>query len=114
MLLKRYGDGTMERINFDEEFVEPIVSGRKVTTVRRGIKSYPVGRVVELTAGGNTFALAKVKKVVVKRIKELSDEDARRDGFESRDELLSALKKIYGDVKENEFVTVVHFEVLKS
>ncbi len=104
----------MEKINFDEEFVEPIVSGRKVTTVRRGIKSYPVGRVVELTAGGSTFAIARVKKVVVKRVRELNDEDARRDGFESRNELLSALKKIYGDVKESEFVTVVHFEVLKK
>ncbi len=103
----------MERINFDEEFVEPIISGRKITTVRRGIKSYPVGRVVELTAGGSTFALARVKKVVVKRIKELNDEDARKDGFDSKDELLSALKKIYGDVKDNEFVTVVHFEILK-
>ena len=114
MLSERCGDGTMERINFDEEFVEPIMSGRKVTTVRRGIKSYPVGRIVELTAGGNTFALARVKKVVVKRVRELNDDDAKRDGFESRNDLLSALKKIYGDVRDSEFVTVVHFEVLKK
>ncbi|WP_290596813.1 MULTISPECIES: ASCH domain-containing protein [unclassified Archaeoglobus] len=104
----------MEKINFDAEFVDRIISGEKITTVRRGIKSYPVGRIVELTANGERFALAKVKKVVIKRLKELTEEDARRDGFESRDALLSTLKRIYGEIKDEEFVTVVHFEVVKS
>lgn len=104
----------MEKINFDLEYVDKIIAGEKITTVRRGIKSYPVGRIVELTANGERFALAKVKKVVVKRVRELSEEDAMRDGFESRDALISALKKIYGEIKDEEFVTVVHFEVVKS
>jgi len=52
-----------------------------------------------------------VKKVVVKRVRELTDEDAIRDGFKSRNELISALKRIYGDLRDDEFVTVVHFEV---
>ncbi len=103
----------MERINFDSEFVDRIINGEKITTVRRGIKSYPVGRIVELTANGQRFALAKVKKVVVKRVRELTDEDAVRDGFKSREELISALKRIYGDIRDDEFVTVVHFEVVK-
>jgi len=101
----------MERINFDAEFVEKIINGEKITTVRKGIKSYPVGRIVELTSDGKRFALAKVKKVVVKRVRELTDEDAIRDGFKSRNELISALKRIYGDLRDDEFVTVVHFEV---
>lgn len=101
----------MERINFDAEFVEKIINGEKITTVRRGIKSYPVGRIVELTSDGKRFAIAKVKKVVVKRVRELTDEDAIRDGFKSRNELISALKRIYGDLRDDEFVTVVHFEV---
>ncbi len=104
----------MERINFDPEYVELILEGRKTTTVRKGIKSYPVGRIVELTVNNaKPFALAKIKKVVVKRVSELSDSDAKLDGFESRDELISALRRIYGDVRDSEFVTVVHFEVVK-
>ncbi len=105
---------SMDRINFDAEFVQSIVEGRKVTTVRKGIKSYPVGKVVELTVNYKPFARAKVTKVVVKRVKELTDEDAVKDGFESREQLIRALKKIYGDVNENDFVTVVHFEVLET
>ena len=104
----------MEKINFDSEYVDKIIAGEKITTVRRGIKSYPVGRIVELTANGERFALAKVKKVVVKRVRELSEEDAARDGFDSREALISALRKIYGEIKDDEFVTVVHFEVVKS
>lgn len=104
----------MERINFDAEYVESIIQGRKITTVRKGIKSYPVGKIVELTVNYKPFARARVKKVVVKRVKELTDEDAIRDGFENREQLINALKKIYGNVDENEFVTIVHFEVLET
>ncbi|RLE46190.1 MAG: ASCH domain-containing protein [Candidatus Methanomethylicota archaeon] len=104
----------MERINFDPEYVNLILEGEKTTTVRRGIKSYPVGRLVELTVNNSTvFALAKVKKVVVKRVKELTDEDARRDGFGNKSELIEALRRIYGGIRDDEFVTVVHFELAK-
>lgn len=102
-----------KRINFDSEYVEAIINRKKVTTVRKGIKRYPVGRIVDLTVENRPFARARVDKVVVKRVRELSDEDAMKDGFESREELIDALKKIYGKVKDEEFVTVVHFTVVE-
>jgi len=102
-----------ERINFDPEFVPKIASGSKRTTVRRGIKSYPVGRIVELTTNEKPFAIARINKVVVKRVSELSDEDARLDGFENREELVRKLRQIYGEIGETEFVTVVHFELVR-
>ncbi|MBE8539350.1 ASCH domain-containing protein [Geoglobus acetivorans] len=102
-----------KRINFDSEYVEEIMSGKKVTTVRKGIKRYPVGRIVDLTAESRPFARARVDKVVVKRVRELTDSDARLDGFESREELIEALNRIYGKVKDEEFVTVVHFTVVE-
>ena len=70
---------------------------------------YPVGRIVDLTVNNKTFAKARIDKVVVKRLKELSDEDAKKDGFESREDLIRALKRIYGSVRDDEFVTIVHF-----
>ena len=103
----------MERINFDEEYVDVILSGKKRTTVRKGIRTYPSGRLVELTANGKTFALARIRKVVVKRVSELTDEDALRDGFEKRKDLISALKRIYGSIDDREFVTIVHFDVVE-
>ncbi|HID43092.1 MAG TPA: ASCH domain-containing protein [Archaeoglobaceae archaeon] len=99
----------MEKINFDSEYVKPILQRGKRTTIRKGIKKYS-GNVL-LTSDGSVFAEAKIKKVVVKRVKELTDEDARTDGFGNLEELLSALKRIYGNLDENEFVTIVYFEI---
>ncbi len=101
-----------EKINFDKEYVEPILSGKKKTTIRKGIKSYPVGRVVYLLADNKPFAKAVVKKVVVKRVYELTEDDAKIDGFDSVNNLLEALKKIYGSINENEFVSIVYFEII--
>ncbi|RLI86592.1 MAG: ASCH domain-containing protein [Archaeoglobales archaeon] len=102
----------MEKINFDAEFVERILEGKKITTIRKGIKSYPIGKVVELTVNYKPFAVARVVKVVVKRVKELTNEDAIRDGFENRDQLMNALRRIYGEIDERDFVTIVHFNLL--
>uniref|UniRef100_A0A7C3UGX2 ASCH domain-containing protein n=1 Tax=Geoglobus ahangari TaxID=113653 RepID=A0A7C3UGX2_9EURY len=101
-----------KRINFDFEYVEAIIQGKKITTVRKGIKRYPIGRIVELTVDNKPFAKARVDKVVVKRVKELTDEDAKKDGFNSKEELIEALKKIYGSIKDSEFVTIVHFTLV--
>jgi hypothetical protein len=103
----------MRRINFNPEYVAAILKGRKSTTVRRGRRRYARGEVVELTANGRTFALARVVECVVKRVAELTDEDARLDGFASRGELLRALRRIYGSVGGEEYVTVVRFELLR-
>jgi hypothetical protein len=103
----------LTRINFDEEYVQPILEGRKRTTIRKGIKNYPVGKVIHLTANDRPFGRARILKAVIKRISELTDEDAERDGFGSIEELINALKKIYGNLEDSEFVTIVHFEVEK-
>jgi len=101
-----------KRINFDSEYVEAIIEGKKITTIRKGIKRYPVGRIVELTVDNKPFAKARVDKVVVKRVRELTDEDAKKDGFDNREELIEALKRIYGSIKDSEFVTIVHFTLV--
>jgi len=102
----------MKSINFDEEYVDLILSGKKKSTVRKGIKTYDMGGVVYLTASSRPFAKARVVKAVVKRVRELSDEDARKDGFESREELINALKKIYGRIDDSDLVTIIHFELV--
>ena len=114
MRSRRFGDGTVERINFDPEYVDIILNGEKTTTIRKGIKSFQVGRIVEFTVNNKVFALARVKKVVIKRVKELTDLDALRDGFQDRISLIKALRRIYGEIKDHEFVTVVHFEIVKE
>ncbi|AGK60136.1 hypothetical protein Asulf_00100 [Archaeoglobus sulfaticallidus PM70-1] len=102
----------MQSINFDSKFVEMIRLGRKKSTIRRGIKIFSKGSVVNLTSDGRVFGKARIIKVIVKRLDEIGEEDAKLDGFESREELFSELKRIYGSIDEKEFFTIIHFEVI--
>ncbi|MCX8172127.1 MAG: ASCH domain-containing protein [Archaeoglobaceae archaeon] len=102
----------MDRINFDPQFIPFILSGVKKTTIRKGIRSYPVGEIVELVVDNKPFALARIKKVVVKRVSEINEDDAKADGFKNREEVIGTLKRIYADLNDSEFVTIVHFDVI--
>ena len=105
----------MDYIKFDEEFVAPIIMGKKLTTIRKGIKNYQTGDIVSLisTANGIPFASAKVTDVIIKRVCDLLDNDAKRDGFSSRTELLNALNNIYGSINAHDDVTIIHFEIIE-
>jgi len=101
-------------INFDEKFVDLILEGKKKSTIRKGIKIYKKGEKVELSAERKSFGKARITKTVVKRVSELNNSDAIVDGLTSKEELLEELKRIYGDIGEDEFVTVIHFEFLNE
>jgi len=100
------------KINFNEEFVEAIIRGNKITTIRKGRRVYPVGSIVELVAKKEKFARARIEKVEVKKVRELTDEDALRDGFSSKIELIKELRKIYGSISSEDEVTIVHFTLI--
>ena len=102
----------MKAINFDEKFVEKIRDGKKKTTIRKGIKIYNRGEVVDLTSDGKIFGKGKVIKVLVKRISELTEKDARLDGFSTKEELIKELRRIYGKIEEKDLVSIIHFEIL--
>ena len=100
--------GHVEKINFDAEYIGQIRAGTKRTTIRKGIRNY--SGVVLLTCEGNVFAKARINKVLVKRVGQLREEDAIRDGFENLDDLKATLKRIYGSLEDDDFITIVYFE----
>lgn len=112
------GNMSNTRINFDKRYVEPVLKGEKRTTIRKGVrlnllkKGREKGNAVNLMADGEVFARAKINKVVVKRVDELTEDDAVLDGFQSLEELVSALHNIYGEVKDNELVIIIHFDLV--
>ncbi|MFO7966290.1 MAG: ASCH domain-containing protein [Archaeoglobaceae archaeon] len=105
-------------INFDRQYVEPILKGEKKTTIRKGIKlnllkkGKDTGNIADLVANGEVFAQAKITKVIVKRADELTDDDALLDGFHNLEELMTTLTNIYGELNENELITIIHFDVV--
>ena len=92
------------------EYARLILSGRKRATVRIG-KVVPKYNEVIIHSWGRPIAKAKITRVVYKRVKELTDEDALKDGFRDRGELIKELRKVYGGVGPNDVVTIIEFDV---
>ena len=79
---------------FKKKFLDPIRSGAKCQTIR----IWPKRR---LKAGQAEFVpgLGRIRVTAFDPVRpdDLSEEDARLDGFESRDALLAELRALYGD-----------------
>lgn len=104
----------LKKLRFRDELIPLILSGRKRATIRLGTKSLSEGEVVYIASEttGRVFGKARITRIVQKKLSELSDEDARMDGFRDRIALLEALKAIYGDLPEDSPVYVIEFTVL--
>ncbi len=93
-------------------FADKLLEGRKTTTIRLGIVR-PRYREVMIHGHGRPLAKAEIVDVKVKRVSELTEYDARRDGFESLEELLEALRRVYGDFGPEDYVTIIELRVVK-
>ncbi len=91
-------------------FADKLLEGSKSTTIRLGIVK-PRYKEVIVHGHGRPLAKAEVTEVRVKRVSELTEEDARRDGFKSLDDLLDALKSVYGDIGPDDYVTIIGLRV---
>ncbi len=95
------------------KYVDLILEGKKTTTIRKGYW-IPKSREIILHGGGRPFAVAEITDVIYKKVSELTDEDALRDGLKDKEELVKELKKAYGDVKPDDLVTIIKFKVVKK
>lgn len=98
-------------ITLRSKYMEKIAGG-KFTTIRLGIVR-PKFSEVYVHSGGLVVAKARIMDVVYKRVRDLTDEDAVKDGFSSREELIGELRKIYGRVRESDWVTVLVLKVVE-
>ncbi|MBP1913023.1 ASCH domain-containing protein [Thermococcus stetteri] len=99
----------------DSAYKSRILRGDKVTTIRYGDYEAKPGSEVYLVITPSDTAVAKVRitKVEKKKVRELTNEDARLDGFQDVKELLRELSKIYGELHGDDEVTIIGFEVVK-
>ncbi len=95
------------------EYVDAILSGRKKATIRLGRVNVKYNELI-VHGGGRPVARVRVTSVVYKKVRELTDEDARRDGFRNRAELLKALERAYGKIDLDDVVTIIEFEVVQD
>ena len=100
----------MRKLNFAKEYKKKIKEGLKRQTIRLST-SLKEGDRVEVVAGGEVLGIAKITKVERKTVEELTDEDAKRDGFENVAQLVKALRKHYGRISSKKEVCVIGFEM---
>ncbi|MFP3265812.1 MAG: ASCH domain-containing protein [Acidilobus sp.] len=95
-------------LTFKRKYLNLILSGRKRSTIRLG--SFQVrGKYLKVVSSGRPVAVVQVDRVIHKKVKELTDEDARLDGFKGLPELFRELRSIYGDFLLDDDVTIITF-----
>ncbi len=94
------------------EFREEILKGEKTITIRLPRKKFRVGETVRIDCGDKILGKAVIRKIYRKKIKELTEEEIRKDGLKSRNELIKKLRKLYGKkIGPDTEVEVIEFEL---
>ena len=102
----------IKKLIFKQIYGEDILEGRKTSTIRL-TSNLKKGDIVEIRAGMIKLGTAIIENVEVKEVKDLTDEDARVDGFKDRNELIKELKKIYGKrIDETTEVKLIRFKLI--
>ncbi|AEH23928.1 ASCH domain-containing protein [Pyrococcus yayanosii] len=99
-------------ILLDARYKEKILRGKKVTTIRYGAyEARPGSEIyIVITPSDTAIAKARIKAVRSKKVLELTNEDAKLDGFSDVKELVRELSKIYGELYGDDEVTIIEFE----
>ncbi len=108
----------MKHLCIDSKYLRKILRGEKKSTIRlkrKKMAKFSKGETVLINSGGKIVAKALIKDCKAKKVSELSDEDAKKDGFANKDELLRALKKHYRKrLTDNAEVTIIEFEITEK
>ncbi|WP_457549833.1 ASCH domain-containing protein [Archaeoglobus sp.] len=96
----------MKHLEFKDKYKELLLSGRKKATIR--LQCYVrEGDEVFVHCGGKIIGTAKIKKVEERSLEDVDEELAKADGFNSKEELINEIKKLYGCPKK---VYVIWFD----
>ncbi len=95
-----------------KEYADKLLSGEKKTTIRLGIVNVKYSEVI-IHSGGRPVAKARITFRNIKKVGELTDEDARLDGFPDKRTLVRELKRVYGRVTPDDYVTIIGLEVIQ-
>lgn len=94
-------------------YIEKLLSNEKKATIRKGIYKPKYSEVI-IHAGGKPVAKARITRVYYRRLKELGEYEARLEGFKNTSELVEELRRVYGDINEDDYFTVIEFEIIQK
>lgn len=99
-------------IRFKPKYLENVLSGKKRVTVRYGVVK-PRFNFVYIVCCNEIYGEAFITRVVYTRLGKVGEDVAAAEGLESREELVNELREIYGDLKDDDVVSVIYFTVVR-
>ncbi len=102
----------MKHLEFKDKYRELLKSGKKTATIRLQCP-FKKGQEVFVHCGGEIIGTAKIIDVQEKKPEELTEDDAKADGFESLEDLLEELRRLYGN-PEKVYVIRFRFKEFKE
>jgi len=91
-------------------YIEKMLTGEKRATIRKGVVK-PKYSEITIHAGGKPVAKAKITRIYFKKLRELSEYEAKLEGYTSREELIDELRRVYKGIRDDDYVTIIEFEV---
>jgi len=99
-------------LHFRPEYVRAILSGKKRATIRVGARNVRPGMIIILAVGGKPFAKARVVSVRRKKVREITEEETRKEGFSDFTELYAALRSHYPGLSLDDEVTIIEWQLI--
>lgn len=108
--MKKYASYIARDLKLSAKYLELVLSGKKTSTIRRKFVLFSEVVIPIISAGKQI--LVKIEKLdYSKTFADLTDEDARSDGFDSIEILRSELKNFYTDITDDYPMTIIHFKL---
>jgi hypothetical protein len=107
----------MKRLVFGEGLMGPSLSGEKMITLRKyrpGAHDFTQGEmVIGEFKDGLDVLLTITADTEKKPFSEITDDEARADGYKNAQEAFQGLKDYYPDLKKSDIAAKIRFEILK-
>ncbi|ABL77733.1 ASCH domain-containing protein [Thermofilum pendens] len=94
---------------FSRQYLEKLLSNEKTTTIRVKRPRLKPGDEVLVHCGGRVLGRAKITYIYKKKLRDLTLDEAVRDGFGSLEELIRNLKRHYPRLSADSYVYVINF-----
>jgi hypothetical protein len=99
------------RIRFSAGYVDLIRSGRKKITFRAGRRKFRPGEIVEGKCAEGVILLLRITGCETKPLKDVTEDEARTDLFESREVVLEGMRKFYPEMTWETEISLIRFEM---
>jgi hypothetical protein len=106
-------DGSPGRrcIRFSAGYVDLIRSGRKKITFRAGRRKFRPGEIVDGACAEGVVLSLRITACETKPLREVTEEEARADLFESREVVLEGMRRFYPSMTWDTEISLIRFEM---